>query len=127
MARAAQSHAKVANGSFDAALYSLAELQEIRKQIDAEIASRKTNEIEALRARVTETARSLGITVQELFGFSTTRAKPRVKSETKQPQGKLPAKYRGPAGEEWSGRGPTPGWLKPLLAKGKTKEDFLIK
>jgi DNA-binding protein H-NS len=37
------------------------------------------------------------------------------------------AKYRGPNGESWSGRGLTPRWLASLLAEGKTKEDFAIK
>ena len=37
------------------------------------------------------------------------------------------AKYRGPNGETWSGRGLTPRWLAALLAQGKTKEDFAIK
>ena len=35
-------------------------------------------------------------------------------------------KYRGPNGELWSGRGQPPNWMRPLLAAGKTKEDFLI-
>lgn len=35
-------------------------------------------------------------------------------------------KYRGPNGELWSGRGQPPNWMKPLLAAGKSKEDFLI-
>jgi DNA-binding protein H-NS len=37
------------------------------------------------------------------------------------------AKYRGPNGESWSGRGLTPRWLASLLVEGKTKEDFAIK
>lgn len=36
------------------------------------------------------------------------------------------AKYRGPNGEEWAGRGEPPKWMRPLLAKGARKEDFLI-
>jgi len=39
----------------------------------------------------------------------------------------VPAKYRGPNGEGWSGRGLTPRWLTALLVDGKTKEDFAIK
>lgn len=35
-------------------------------------------------------------------------------------------KYQGPNGELWSGRGQPPKWMKPLLATGKKKEDFLI-
>lgn len=37
------------------------------------------------------------------------------------------AKYRGPNGETWSGRGLTPRWLAALVAQGRTKEDFAIK
>ena len=37
------------------------------------------------------------------------------------------AKYRGPSGESWSGRGLTPRWLAGLLAQGRTKEEFAIK
>ncbi len=37
------------------------------------------------------------------------------------------AKYRGPNGETWSGRGLTPRWLTALLAQGQVKEDFAIK
>ena len=36
------------------------------------------------------------------------------------------AKYRGPQGEEWSGRGLTPRWLSALIAQGRTKEEFAI-
>lgn len=36
------------------------------------------------------------------------------------------AKFRGPNGEAWSGRGLTPRWLSALLASGRTKEEFAI-
>lgn len=36
------------------------------------------------------------------------------------------AKYRGPNGEEWSGRGLTPRWLSALVAQGRTKQEFFI-
>jgi len=124
MAKASQPHAQPAAPSFDVAAYSFDELQEIKREIDAEIESRKAHEIEALRIKVTESAQSLGVSIEELFGLSTS---PRAKRETRHARGKQPAKYRGPGGEEWSGRGPAPRWMKPLLAKGKTKADFLIK
>ncbi len=37
------------------------------------------------------------------------------------------AKYRGPNGESWSGRGLSPRWLSALVSQGKTKEDFAVK
>jgi DNA-binding protein H-NS len=37
------------------------------------------------------------------------------------------AKYQGPNGETWSGRGLTPRWLVSLIASGRKKEEFAIK
>ena len=37
------------------------------------------------------------------------------------------AKYFGPNGESWSGRGLTPRWLAALLVDGKSREDFAVK
>lgn len=37
------------------------------------------------------------------------------------------AKYRGPNGETWSGRGLMPRWLATLVAQGQAREDFAIK
>ncbi len=36
------------------------------------------------------------------------------------------AKYRGPNGETWSGRGLMPKWLSTLVTAGQSKESFLI-
>ena len=35
-------------------------------------------------------------------------------------------KYRSPGGREWSGRGPTPKWIRELEEAGGNREDFLI-
>lgn len=35
-------------------------------------------------------------------------------------------KYRGPNGEEWSGKGKRPGWIMQALAEGQSLEDFTI-
>ncbi len=107
----------------DLTIYSFDELLGLKKEVDGEVETRKTKEIEVLRAKMVESAQTLGISIHELFGLSGQPAK----RETKHPRGKQPAKYRSPDGEEWSGRGPSPRWMKPFLAKGKTKEDFLIR
>ena len=36
------------------------------------------------------------------------------------------AKYRGPNGETWSGRGRAPNWLETLEAQGRKRAEFLI-
>ncbi len=40
---------------------------------------------------------------------------------------KVAAKYRGPNGETWSGRGLMPRWMATLVAEGKAKESFAVK
>src|SRR5262245_34532741 len=39
---------------------------------------------------------------------------------------KIPAKYRGPKGELWAGRGAQPVWMTEAVKKGAKREDFLI-
>jgi DNA-binding protein H-NS len=39
---------------------------------------------------------------------------------------KVAAKYKGPHGEKWSGRGKTPRWLTAAMSEGKQLNDFLI-
>ena len=40
--------------------------------------------------------------------------------------GAAAAKYRGPNGEEWSGRGRPPAWIVMAEADGKNRESFRI-
>jgi DNA-binding protein H-NS len=40
--------------------------------------------------------------------------------------GPIPPKFRGPNGEEWSGRGHTPRWLTALEATGRPRDEFRI-
>lgn len=37
------------------------------------------------------------------------------------------AKFKGPNGESWSGRGLMPRWLSALVAAGRNKEEFAVK
>jgi DNA-binding protein H-NS len=39
---------------------------------------------------------------------------------------KVAAKYRGPKGELWAGRGAEPLWMRDAIKKGTTRDDFLI-
>jgi len=51
---------------------------------------------------------------------------PKVPKIAKKAGTPVAAKYRGPNGETWSGRGLTPKWLASLVAQGQPKEAFLI-
>ena len=47
-------------------------------------------------------------------------------ANTATPAKPVAAKYRGPNGETWSGRGLTPRWLATLLEQGRLKDEFAI-
>ena len=53
---------------------------------------------------------------------------PRAAKAPKTSQGgaTVAAKYRGPNGECWSGRGLMPRWLYDLVAQGQRKESFIV-
>jgi DNA-binding protein H-NS len=126
MAKVTQPKPRHGATPLDFSKYSFADLLKIKKNLESEVKSRQAQEVQELRAKVTEVAQTLGISPQELLRLPSAQARPAAR-KTKHVRGRQPAKYRGPGGEEWSGRGPAPRWMKPLLTKGKTKADFLIR
>jgi DNA-binding protein H-NS len=62
-----------------------------------------------------------GLTMADLQGRKSGGRKSAAKSSNP-----APAKFRGPNGETWSGRGLMPRWLSTLVAQGRTKEEFAI-
>lgn len=93
--------------------------------------------VQAIRAQMT----AFGITIKDLQAPRVKRGRPSsVKSVSpargRPPKGLRPAasarspvlaKYKGPEGQTWTGRGLTPKWLTALLANGSAREEFLIK
>jgi DNA-binding protein H-NS len=72
--------------------------------------------------KVQALAEAAGLSLADLFpqAFASGR-KPRSDSGQK-----LPAKYRGPNGEEWPGRGRKPAWAIALEAAGHSMDEFLV-
>lgn len=103
----------------------MSSLIEIQKQIaelqaqEAEIKSREFNEKIAM---IKDTMAAYGITAEDIQGKSAKLPKS-VGGNSANP---APAKYRGPNGEAWSGRGLAPKWLKALTAEGHAKDEYLI-
>ncbi|KCB47951.1 H-NS histone family protein [Bordetella hinzii] len=60
------------------------------------------------------------------YGISTADLGASKKGGVKKSAGSAPVKYRGPNGEEWSGRGRSPQWLANAIEGGKKKEDFAV-
>jgi DNA-binding protein H-NS len=109
------------------------ELVKLRQQIsemEKQAAELQKKNRPAVLAEVREQMAAYGITAEEL---SRPAPKVRPKAPPAKPtipaKGKKlssPAKYRGPEGQQWTGRGSAPKWLNDLVAAGKTRDDFLI-
>lgn len=92
----------------------IAEAERLRRE---RLEEAKQAFVEEMRAR----AAALGFSVESLMGQERRR---RQRSDAGK---KLPVRYRGPKGEEWAGRGPTPRWLRTLEASGKKRTDYEVK
>lgn len=88
--------------------------------------------LHALREKMKAEADELGVSIGDLFPQSRFRPEPSTtrprlgrppSSGAHQP---IPAKFRGPNGEEWSGRGRTPTWFQKLKDDGQDMAKFLI-
>ena len=108
------------------------ELVKLRQQIadmEKQAADLQKKTRPAVLAGLREQMAAYGITAEELSrpAAKATRPKAASLSKGKKPAVPSPAKYRGPQGQEWTGRGTAPKWLNELLVDGKTREDFLIR
>jgi DNA-binding protein H-NS len=91
-------------------------LIELKAMMEATITRRTQEELERLKAEIATKAKLLRIDPAELIT---------VKREKKERKAAA-AKYRGPNGEEWSGRGKQPLWIQMLLADGRSIEEFAV-
>ena len=115
-------------------------LIDIQSQIEAlqkQAQEIKANEFQNTLQEVVSKMQAFGITIKDLLavnpalGSGADRAKsrsmgPKVAKVGRKSLNPVAAKYRGPNGESWSGRGLMPKWMSALVAQGKTKEDFAI-
>ena len=79
----------------------------------------RKKEVAQVVADIKEKMHGYGITAADL-GFSDGPAKKTRRSSPSV------VRYRGPSGEEWSGMGRQPVWLKQAVEQGKSKEDFAV-
>ena len=109
------------------------QIQKLQKQAESIKAKEFQNTIQDILAKM----QAFGITVKDLKIAKPTKAtksgrkkvalQPRgTKKVSKRTGASVAAKYRGPNGETWSGRGLTPKWLAALIAQGESKESFAI-
>lgn len=119
---------------------NLIELQSQIEKLQKQAGEIKAREFDNTVRDILAKMAAFGITVKDLQPGKGRTGKGRGKQLKGKPSGKLavagvkkktsvtvPAKYRGPNGEGWSGRGLMPRWMTALLAQGRTKEEFSVK
>ncbi|MBF0436976.1 MAG: H-NS histone family protein [Magnetococcales bacterium] len=102
---------------------SLEELVSLSSDLDSLIRKKRKQESKLVRAKMDELAKAAGFESVDDFmanqGGRQTRSDKGVK---------LPPKYRNPQNHEetWSGKGPTPKWLREYVNGGGDKESCRI-
>jgi DNA-binding protein H-NS len=119
---------------------TMSNLIDIQSQIEK--LQKQANEIKAKEFHSTvqeilAKMQAFGITVKDLQSVKPSKAGKggggksnatavKTSKTPKKPGTLVAAKYRGPNGETWSGRGLTPKWMAALIAQGQTKESFAV-
>jgi DNA-binding protein H-NS len=119
-------------------LSTLIDIQSQIQKLQKQAADIKTREFDKTVEEIRSKMEAFGITAKDLQTAKrgTRGSKGKKAPVARKSSGKgaskvagttVPAKYQGPNGETWTGRGLTPRWMKSLLEQGRTKEDFAIK
>lgn len=110
MAKKAKSARKVKQSRTKLAGLDFESLMELREQVE--------DALSGYRTTLEEQLASIGGSIASVVGG---RGSSKMKGR------KVAAKYRGPEGETWAGRGATPRWLVAAMKEnGNKREDFLI-
>ncbi len=120
---------------------SLVDIQAQIERLQKQASDIRAKEFDRTVAEILQQMQVFGITLKDLqramgkAPAAKTRLKAPVQKSSKKPLTRksspiagrsVAVKYRGPKGETWTGRGSMPKWLRALVEKGKTKEDFAI-
>jgi DNA-binding protein H-NS len=109
---------------------NIGELRRVIAFAEARIREREASEKAATREELQKLAQERGFSMTDLFGQLAPHAaakRGRKSGESgKSERAPVEAKYRGPNGELWSGRGRMPKWLHAAEAEGKSRDSFLI-
>jgi DNA-binding protein H-NS len=100
----------------------MADLNELASRVQRAIASKKDEAKSETLSKLKALASAEGFSLDELMGKG-----PGGRRQRSDKGVKLKPKYLGPNGEIYTGRGPTPKWLKALERKGEKREKFLAK
>jgi DNA-binding protein H-NS len=117
---------------------TLVDLQSQIEKLQKQASLIKAKEFDMTVRDIREKMRAFGITVKDLQTTNAGKQAKADKDASRKPvkvrkvvvkkgsTQSVAAKYKGPDGQSWSGRGLTPRWLATLLEQGRSKPEFLI-
>lgn len=113
---------------------NLVNIQSQIEKLQKQASEIKAKEFHKTVQDIREKMQAFGITVKDLqAGKSSKKTAARLPGKKSAAAGfkkaagvPVAAKYRGPEGQSWSGRGLTPRWMTALIAQGRTKDEFTI-
>lgn len=117
----------------DVSTLSYAELNALLRSAQEQIAAKRDTELKALCDGFLQQLEAAGFTtvdaavVLELPRVIKSNGPKSRKTAGKKSGGIVAAKYKGPNGETWSGRGKQPRWLAALVAEGHSVDEYAIK
>jgi DNA-binding protein H-NS len=100
---------------------NLIEIQNQIEKLQQQAADIRAQEFDKTVQEILAKMNAFGITLKDLDA-----SKGRTRKVAATGSKTAAAKFRGPNGETWSGRGLTPRWLSALVAQGRSKEEFAI-
>jgi DNA-binding protein H-NS len=116
---------------------NLIDIQSQIEKLQKQASEIKAKEYDKTVQDILSKMQAFGITVKDLQSSSSPVRKGRgktkatasvkvVSAKVKKVGAPVAAKFRGPNGETWSGRGLMPRWLSALVAQGQPKETFAV-
>ena len=106
--------------------YSLEELQALIAAAQAKRSEKMEGAKAAFLKEMTERAEALGLTLDALLPRGAGQRPARGRKPRSDAGKPAAVKYRGPDGQEWSGRGCPPAWLAEVMKGGRSREDFRV-
>ncbi len=99
---------------------SLAQLADLKKQIDVEVVRRKESDKQKLRAEMQRMAAEAGLSLAEVLGAAEKKGRKVTATGV--------AQFRNPAdaSQTWTGRGRKPQWLLDWTAAGKSLDALRV-
>jgi DNA-binding protein H-NS len=97
---------------------SVGDLRNLQEQIKQEMKTRETQEVQKAREQILAIAQSVGMPLKDLMAVTGRGSKGAT----------VAVRYRHPddAGQQWTGRGRQPKWVKDWVEGGKSIDDLRV-